>query len=165
MDQFDPNIPALMQGEITSVTVVDSIQPQPPQLGNLVVDPTQDFFVDVTWEIFGGQRDLYLNGAVQLWDVSVYGESIGTSPEILLGNVTKDKDDTVACTVNSGICSKYEARVTVPATTLEPHIPGTAQSGIYKLAVAVFLNSNLGPIGFDLIGFREGPFIQAENPI
>ncbi|MGH3825502.1 MAG: hypothetical protein ACRDRA_22090 [Pseudonocardiaceae bacterium] len=160
MDQFDPNLPNLMQGEITSVIVRDS-----GFVPNLVVDPTQNFFVDVEWEIFGGQVALYLNGADQFWDVSVYGESIGSSPEILLGSVTKDKADTVACTVNGPICSKYEARVTVVGSNLEEHIPGTAQSGIYKLAVAVFLNSNLGPAGFDLIGFKEGPMIQVENPI
>ncbi|HVE97267.1 MAG TPA: hypothetical protein VNA67_09825 [Pseudonocardiaceae bacterium] len=55
--------------------------------------------------------------------------------------------------------------MTVAAGTLEEHEPGTDRSGIYKLAVAVFLNSSLGTPGFDLTGFREGPMIQAENPI
>ena len=34
-----------------------------------------------------------------------------------------------------------------------------------KLAVSVFLNSRLGPPGYDLVGFYEGPVIQVENPI
>jgi hypothetical protein len=74
---------------------------------------------------------------------------------------------TLPCTVNQAQpnCTKYTAKVTVPPGTLLEHVPGSDQGGIYKLAVAVFLNSNLvGVPGYDLIGFSEGPIIQAENP-
>ena len=62
-------------------------------------------------------------------------------------------------------CTKYATTVTVPPGTLQEHVPGSDQGGIYKLAVAVFLNSTIAGVpGYDLIGFSEGPIIQAENP-
>ena len=53
----------------------------------------------------------------------------------------------------------------VPAFTLQEGDPGSTTSGIYKLVVSVFLDSNLGTPGYDIIGFHEGPIIQAENPL
>lgn len=76
--------------------------------------------------------------------------------------------DTKPCTVNQAKanCTKYEATIVVPKDKLDEHDPGTDIGGIYKLAVAVFLNSTLaGTPGFDLVGYREGPIIQAENPV
>ena len=53
----------------------------------------------------------------------------------------------------------------MPPNTIEEHTPGTDRGGICKLAVAVFLNSTLlGLPAYDLIGYHEGPVIQAENP-
>lgn len=54
--------------------------------------------------------------------------------------------------------------LTVRAGTLPEGDPGSQVSGIYKLVASVFLNSNLGSPGFDMVGFNEGPIIQIENP-
>lgn len=152
--QFDPSFPTLIEGEITSVAVIDPVFP-----GNQVIDPTQPFDVKIQWKIFGTQVPIYLAGASPAWNVSVYGESIGSSPDILLGSVNVNKNTTATCGPG---CTPYEATVTVPPGTLQEHVPGTAISGIYKIAVAVFLDSLIP--GNDLIGFEEGPLIQAEAP-
>ncbi|MGH3787964.1 MAG: hypothetical protein ACRDRG_15750, partial [Pseudonocardiaceae bacterium] len=72
MDQFDPNIPGLFEGDITNVAVID-----PVFLGNRVLNPSQPFNVQIDWEILGTQVPIYLAGAVQNWTVSVYGDTIG----------------------------------------------------------------------------------------
>ena len=54
--------------------------------------------------------------------------------------------------------------VNVPSNTLDEHAPGTDTSGVYKLVAAVFLNSDLGPPGFDMIGFNEGPCDPGGGP-
>ncbi|MGH3788792.1 MAG: hypothetical protein ACRDRG_20090, partial [Pseudonocardiaceae bacterium] len=92
------------------------------------------------------------------WTVSVYGDTIGPGVDLVLVNVLKDKNDSVPC---AGVnCRKYSVTVTIPPNTLREH--DVANSGIYKIAAAVFLNGTVP--GSDLIGFREGPVIQAETP-
>jgi hypothetical protein len=60
----------------------------------------------------------------------------------------------------------YSAQVVVPARALqEGNPPPSDVSGTYRLSVTVFLTSNLGTPGFDLIGFSDGPLIHAENPV
>lgn len=153
MDQFDPNFPGLLEGDITNVTVID-----PVFQGNRVINPTQPFDVQVDWEIRGTHVPIYLGGAVQNWTVSVYGDTVGPGIDLVLANVLKNKNDSVPCAGVS--CTKYTVTVTVPAGTLQEH--DVSHSGIYKIAAAVFLNG-MTP-GNDLIGFREGPVIQAEAP-
>lgn len=75
----------------------------------------------------------------------------------------------MACTTNptEPNCRKWQAEVTVPAGTLEEGNPGgpdDSPSGLYRLAVSVFLNSSLGEPGFDLCGFQNSSVVQAENP-
>ena len=153
MDQFDPDIPGLMQGNITSVTVIDPALVFPGfEVGNRVIDPTRPFDVNVTWELTGLIAPLWLHALGGNWDVSVYAESLGGGNEVRLGT-----NNTVPAVFNQ---RTYSAAVTVPANTLQRHAPGTDQSGIYKFVVAVFLNSDLGPPGFDIIGFSEGPIVQ-----
>ena len=73
---------------------------------------------------------------------------------------TADKNTFTAC---AGVnCREYTVTVTVPANTLQEDSGDV--SGIYKLVVSVFLNSNLGSPGFDVTGFREGPIIKMEDP-
>jgi hypothetical protein len=31
--------------------------------------------------------------------------------------------------------------------------------------VTTFLDSNLGPVGYDMMGYAEGPIIKVENPL
>jgi hypothetical protein len=59
--------------------------------------------------------------------------------------------------------SSYTANVLASASGLSEHDPSSPESGIYKLSVAVFLNSTLPAPGFDLVGFRGGPLIQVES--
>jgi hypothetical protein len=166
MNQFDPQIPGLMEGEITNLAVIDP-QPFIGGTGNHVIDSSKEFTLKVEWELFGQLVPLWLAALAGNRDVSVYAESLGGGNEVRLGSETVPTTPTLTCTVNQAKdnCTKYEATVVVPANTLQEHIPGTDQSGIYKLVAAVFLNSNLvGVPGYDLVGFSEGPIIQAEPP-
>ena len=159
MDQFDPNIPGLIEGDITSVAVIDPPS-LPFQVANLVLDPSKEFTVEIKWKVFGAITPVWLAALDQNWQVDVYAESLGGGPEIRIGDASLDKNTFAAC---AGVnCREYTTTVTVPADTL-PQDSGDV-SGIYKLVVAVFLNSNLGAPGFDVTGFREGPIIRMENP-
>jgi hypothetical protein len=159
VDQFDPNIPGLIEGDITSVAVIDPPS-LPFQVGNLVLDPSKAFTVEIKWQVFGAITPVWLAALDQLWDVNVYAESLGAGPEIRLGNESRDKNTFNAC---AGVnCREYTVTVTVPPDTLEEDSGNV--SGIYKLVVSVFLNSSLGSPGFDITGFREGPIIKMENP-
>jgi len=162
MQQFDPNLPGLIQGDVTTAVVVDPANTFPGfEVGNHVLDSTDPFQVRVTWELTGLIAKLWLaalqnNPPNNEWDVSVYAESLGGGNEIRLG--------TERVAVNPNVLS-YSATINVAPTQLQGHTPGTDRGGIYKLAVAVFLNSNLGAPGFDITGFLEGPIIQVENPV
>jgi hypothetical protein len=160
VDQFDPNIPGLIEGDITSVAVIDPPS-LPFQVGNLVLDPKQAFTLEIKWKVFGAITPVWLAALDQLWDVNVYAESLGDGPEVRIGNESRDKNTFAAC---AGVnCREYTVTVTVPPNTL-PEDDGANVSGIYKLVVSVFLNSNLGLPGFDITGFREGPIIKIEDP-
>jgi hypothetical protein len=157
MKQFDPNIPGLISGDVTTVTVIDPANTFPGfEVGNHVLDRNESFDVKVDWEIQGLLAPLWLAALGGNWDVSVYAESLGGGNEIRLGTATVAADPAV---------TSYSATVTVPPNSLDEHAPGTDVGGIYKLVVAVFLNSNLGRPGFDMIGFNEGPIVQVENPV
>lgn len=154
MKQFDPNYPGLIEGDVTSIAVIDPVVP--PELGNHVVNPNTDFEVTVEWEVGGLFAPLWLQALGGNWDVSVYAESLGGGREVRLGS-----DNTVAAAATT---LSYSATITVPAGTLDEHQPGSDIGGIYKLVAAVFLNSSIpGLRGFDLVGFAEGPIIQAED--
>jgi hypothetical protein len=162
MDQFDPNIPGLIEGDITGVTITDP-QPFPFGQGNHVVNENLPFTVTVTWEIFGAVVPVWIAALNDPWTVSVYGESMAAGPEILLGTAQVLK---AAGTPNGKLNGlAYTADIVVPAGTLQEGDPGTNVSGIYKIMTSVFLDSTLvGQPGFDVIGFAEGPFIQVEDP-
>jgi len=46
VDRFDPNIPGLIEGDITSVAVIDPPS-LPFQAGNLVLDPSKNFTLEI----------------------------------------------------------------------------------------------------------------------
>jgi hypothetical protein len=166
MTQFDPNIPGLMEGEVTSLAVIDP-QPFVGGTGNHVIDPSKEFTVKVELEVHGQLAPLWLDALGGEWDFSVYAESLGGGNEVRLGTENVPVTATLPCTVNQAKanCTKYEATVVVPANTLQEHIPGTDQGGIYKLVAAVFLNSTIAGIpGYDVMAISEGPVIAAENP-
>lgn len=162
MKQFDPNLPNLIQGDITSVVVRDPANTFPGfEAGNHVLDSDESFQVRVKWELKGPLAKLWL-AALEThppnnrWDVSVYAESQGGGPEVRLGTRRVIPDHNKLA---------YEATIDVQPGQLDEHTPGTDTGGVYKLMVAVFLNSNLGAPGFDIVGFAEGPIIMVESPV
>ena len=158
MQQFDPNIPGLIEGNVTTVVVIDPAGTFLPfEVGNHVLNRNDSFQVNVEWKITGLLRPLWLAALGGNWNVQVFAESIGGGPEILLA-----RDDSVAADPNR---SDYAVQLTVPPNALDEGDPGSNTSGIYKLVVSVFLNSDLGSPGFDMTGFNEGPIIQVENPV
>lgn len=164
MEQFDPRIPGLIEGTVTSVAIAEP-QPFVGGTSNHVVDPTKEFKLTIEWEIFGQLVPLWLTALAGNWDVSVYAESLGQGPEVRLGTAYVATTATLPCDTERVNCKRYSATITVPAGKLHEHTPGTDVSGVYKLAAAVFLNSNIAGVpGFDLVGFTEGPIIQVENP-
>jgi len=171
VQQFDPNLlnianQPLMQGDVTSVAVTEP-GGIVAGLSNNVVDPNQPFEVTVEWKIFGGLVPLWIaaldpNG-LNPWTVSIYAESIGGGQEQLVGEA---QVATSAFTNGAGLLERdYTATVTVAAATLQEGNPGSNTSGVYKLAAVVFLDSQLGVLGYDLAGFSEGPIIEVESLI
>ena len=157
MQQFDPNIPNLIGGDITTVVVIDPAGTFPPfEVGNHVLNRNDSFKVDVAWKVTGLLRPIWLQALGGTWNVQLYAESIGGGPEILLAS-----DNSQAADPATG---DYSVTLTVPPNALQEGDPGSNISGIYKLVVSVFLNSNLGKPGFDMTGFNEGPIIQVEDP-
>jgi hypothetical protein len=157
MQQFDPNIPGLIAGEITTVTVIDPADTFPPfEVGNHVLNRNEAFKVDVAWKITGLIRPIWLQALGGNWNVQLFAESLGGGPEILLAS-----DNNVAALPPR---EDYSVRLEVPANALQEGDPGSQISGIYKLVVSVFLDSKLGKPGFAMTGFNEGPIIQVEDP-
>jgi hypothetical protein len=91
---------------------------------------------------------------------SPYAESQGPGDEIALGSVNVP--------VGGPLFSQdeaYTAKLTVPPNTLNEEDPGDpTQSGTYKVVVTTFLDSALGPVGYDMMGYAEGPIIKVESP-
>jgi hypothetical protein len=166
-DRFDPNIPPAgptdpcIEGEFTGIVTIT----EQPTLGksNLVVNRGKSFDVHVDWHVFGNLVPLWLT-ALKVdspnWVVTAYAESQGPGDEISLGSVLVP--------VGSGFTQDvaYSATLTVPPNTLHEEDPGDpTQSGTYKIVVTAFLNSDLGPVGYDMMGYAEGPIIKVENPL
>ncbi len=157
MQQFDPNIPGLIEGNITTVVVIDPAGEFPPfQVGNHVLNRNDAFKIKVEWKITGLLRPLWLSALGGRWNVQVYAESLGGGPELLLASDNSVNADPQV--------SDYAVELTVQPNALDEGNPGSQTSGIYKLVVSVFLDSTLGAPGFDMTGFNEGPIIQVEDP-
>jgi hypothetical protein len=158
MQQFDPNIPGLIGGDVTTVVVIDPAGTFPPfEVGNHVLNRNDSFQVNVAWEITGLLRKIWLQALGGNWNVQLFAESIGGGPEILLAS-----DNSVPADPQ---VANYSVTLNVQPNALDEGDPGSNVSGIYKLVVSVFLDSNLGSPGFDMTGFNEGPIIQVENPV
>jgi hypothetical protein len=168
-DRFDPNIPPsgnpadpAIEGEFTGIVAIT----EQPTLGrsNLVVNRDESFRVDVSWHVFGNLVPLWLTAlgvASPNWVVTAYAESQGPGDEITLGSVLVP--------VGAGPFSldeAYSASLTVPPATLNEENPGDpTQSGTYKIVVTAFLDSALGAVGYDMMGYAEGPIIKVESPL
>jgi len=167
-DRFDPNIPPTgptdpaIQGEFTGIVTIT----ERPTLGksNLVVNPDETFDIDVQWHVFGNLVPLWLTAlSVQSpnWVVTAYAESQGPGDEVTLGSVNVPVGGPIF-----SLDENYSAKLTVPAQSLSEENPGDpTQSGTYKIVVTAFLNSALGPVGYDMMGYAEGPIIKVESPL
>ncbi len=164
LSTFDPRRQVgntnLFTGEFTKVEVRDPAGP--PNVANLVVDPSKPFTINVEWQLTGDDVPLYLaalgNGSNR-WSVEAYAESMGPGPEIQIASTT-------VAVGPAASPRSYQATLTVPANTLPEGNPGNGgPSGVYKLVTTCFLDANLQHPGFDIAGFAEGPIIRVENPI
>jgi hypothetical protein len=165
---FDPNIPPAgptdpaIEGEFTGIVAIT----EHPTLGksNLVVNRDEAFDISVEWHVFGNLVPLWLT-ALQVaspnWVVTAYAESQGPGDEISLGTALVPVGGPVF-----SLDEKYAATIHVPKDTLSEENPGDpSQSGTYKIVVTAFLDSNLGPVGYDMMGYAEGPVIKVESPL
>ena len=163
---FDPHLAVgnftLIKGSASNVAVIDPTTPNPPFVKNFVLNRTEDFDVQVTWELEGFLVPIWLSALDDnnnQWSVKVFAESVGPGPEIQIAETTV----AVGPIVNP---KSYSVTLTVPANTLPESNPGSAQnSGIYKLTACIFLNSILGEPGYDIVGFAEGTTIKIEDPV
>jgi hypothetical protein len=166
-DRFDPNIPPAgptdpaIEGEFISIVGIS----EQPTLGksNLVINGAKSFDIEIKWHVFGNLVPLWLTALsvrTKNWVVTAYAESQGPGDEKSLGTVNVPvggpfftQDET------------FSAKLTVPAHTLHEEDPGNdSQSGTYKIVVTVFLDSDLGPVGYDMMGYAEGPIVKVEDP-
>ena len=164
---FDPNIPPgaptdpSIEGEFTGIVAIT----EHPTLGksNLVVNRDEAFDISVQWHVFGNLVPLWLTALkvnTPEWVVTAYAESQGPGDEVTLGDVRVP--------VGGPLFSQnetYSARLTVPADTLHEENPGDpTQSGTYKIVVTAFLDSAIGGVGYDIMGYAEGPIVKVEDP-
>ena len=169
-DRFDPNIPAnpanpadpAIEGEFTGIVAIT----EHPTIGkgNLVVNRAKPFDIDVAWHVFGNLVPLWLTAlSVQTpeWVVTAYAESQGPGDEVNLGEVRVPVGGPLF-----PLDQAYTAKLTVAANTLPEENPNNpTQSGTYKIVVTAFLDSALGSVGYDMMGYAEGPIIKVENPL
>jgi hypothetical protein len=167
-DRFDPNIPPAgptdpaIEGEFTGIVGIT----EKPTLGksNLVINADEAFDIEVSWHVFGNLVPLWLTALSvdsKNWVVTAYAESQGPGDEITLGSV-----DVPVGGPGFSLDEAYSAKLTVPAGTLNEENPGDpTQSGTYKIVVTTFLDSDLGPVGYDMMGYAEGPIVKVESPL
>jgi hypothetical protein len=169
---FDPRIDiagnAAVRGEFTKPEVTQA----PGALGevsNMVVDPTRPFTIDLEWQLDGvlGNVNSLLNDIgtspeAKRWHVHVYAEKMGPGDdlEIYHGHTP---DDSVVPVVAADFPATWQHTCDIPANVFEEHAPGAESSGMYRLCIVVFANTDM-PGGLDIIGCYEGPIILAENP-
>ena len=166
-DRFDPNIPPTgptdpaIEGAFTGIVAITDR----PTLGksNLVVNGDKDFDIEVSWHVFGNLVPLWLTALsvnTKDWVVAAYAESQGPGDEKSLGEVRVPVG-------GPGFSQdeQYSAKLTVKAGTLAEENPGDpTQSGTYKIVVTTFLDSTIAGVGYDMMGYAEGPIIKVESP-
>jgi hypothetical protein len=165
-NNFDPNIPPTgpndpaIEGEFTAIRIAEQ-----PALGknNLVINGGEPFDIDVDWHIMGNLTPLWLTALsvdTKDWVVTAYANPRGPGNGVTLGSVNVPVGGPFTDDV------AYSSKITVPANTLAEEDPGNPQnSGVYQLTVTVFLDSDLGPVGFDMMGVADFPLVKVENPL
>jgi hypothetical protein len=165
-NSFDPNIPPAgpndpaIEGEFTAIKIAEQ-----PALGrtNLVINGGKSFDIDVDWHIKGNLAPLWLTALsvnTKNWVVTAYANPRGPGNGVTLGSVNVPVGGPFTDDV------AYSSTITVPANTLAEEDPGNPQnSGVYQLTVTVFLDSDLGPVGYDMMGVADFPLVKVENPL
>jgi hypothetical protein len=168
VNRFDPHIPptgpsdAAVHGEFTRIAAIADR----PSLGpsNLVVDRSRPFDIEVSWRLSGNLVPLWLTALsvrTENWVVTAFAESPGPGSEITLGSVEVPVGGPYF-----SVDESFTARLTVPAHTLPAQDPDDPSgSGVYKIVVTAFLDSDLGPVGYDMTGYAEGPIIKVEDGV
>jgi hypothetical protein len=167
-NRFDPNIPPAgptdpaIQGEFTGIVGIT----EQPTLGksNFVINRDRSFDIEVSWRVFGNLVPLWLTALskdTKNWVVTAYAESQGPGDEKTIATVNVPVGGPTF-TQNEA----FSAKLTVPANTLSEEDPGnTSQSGVYKIVVTTFLDSQIGQVGYDMMGYAEGPIVKVESPL
>lgn len=158
LSTFDPDRGSDFKGEFLVFEVRDPALPthQP----NLVIDPSQDFDIQLEWRLAGNDVGMYIAALGGNWSIEVFAESVGPGPEL---RIVADNTVPAAPALN---LRDYKVTLTVPAGTLQEGNPGAGDpSGVYRLVATVFLNAGLNAPGKDIVGFAEGPMIMVENPV
>jgi len=162
---FDPNIPGTSPSDPSIEGTISVQVVERPTLGkaNLVIDGDNPFDIDVSWSVTGTLVPLWLTALAvktKFWVVTAYANPRGPGTGINLGSVTVPIG-----TAPFPQTKSYSAKLTVPAKTLPEEDPGNPNnSGVYQLTVTAFLDSDLGPIGYDMMGFADGPVVKVESP-
>jgi hypothetical protein len=163
---FDPNIPSTgpgspsIEGQFTAIEIAEQ---QVLGKSNLVINGGQAFDLKVSWSITGNLTPLWLTALsvdTKNWVVTAYANPRGPGDGLTLGSV-----NVPIAGPPFGDPKDYQATITVPANKLPEENPGDpAHSGVYQLTVTVFLDSDLGPVGFDMMGVADFPLVKVENP-
>lgn len=162
---FDPNIPAAgsstdprIEGYFDLIEIAEQ-----PAIGkaNLVINGAKSFDIKVNWHFEGNLTPLWLTALsvkTKEWVVSAYANARGPGGGVILG--------TAKVAVGGPFTDpmSYSAVITVPAHTLPEENPGGTSSGVYQFTVTVFLDSDLGPVGYDMMGVADFPAVKVEDP-
>lgn len=162
-NSFDPNIPGVLPTDPSIEGDVTVQIKEKPSLGtaNLVIDGDHPFDIEVAWNVKGTLVPLWLSALKnQKWVVTAYATPRGKGDGMYL--------DSTDVAVGAGPFKQleaYAATLTIPAHKLPEENPGNKdQSGVYQITVTVFLNSDLGEVGYDMMGYADGPVIKVESP-
>lgn len=158
--QFDPDRGPAFKGEFIKFEVNDPVVA--PHVANHVLNPDAPFNIHLEWRLTGADVPLYIAALGGDWSVEVFAEVIGPGTDLRIANGS-------LAAGAPALLKDYSIDLTVAAGTLQeggivPPTGDPANSGVYKLIACVFLNSDIGPGGFDITGFAEGPMIRVENP-
>ena len=143
-----PTPPAILDGAITSVQVVD-LDGNP----NLVVEAGAGFTVPVRWQLTGILAPLVIND----WHVRLFAESIGVGFEGKLAEVTA-----AVPTLINPTHVQYDAVLNVPAATTNLLVNAEGD-GVYELVV-VISHDNVVNVRDTMAGFADGIVIEVRKP-
>ena len=88
---FEPDKGVLFQGQFNSIQINDPARPG--HTGNLVLDRTKDFTIDIEWELRGSDVPLYLNNSLAEteWRVNVFAECMGPGQDVVINSTPELK--------------------------------------------------------------------------